>query len=105
MLIEPGVELRLVNAGALAAILSYEQARMTLAGAAVLTPAMRDSALIFTEARAQSALAGLQARWLVWSDAVEAPKSAGAGMRHISLRTVERARFICDGQRFTFAAG
>lgn len=104
MLLEPGIELRYVNAGALAAILSYGQTRMTLAGTAVLTQAMQDSALVFTDARAQTALASLQARWLVWSDAVDAPEGSSAGVHDISLRTVERAHFISDGQRFTFTA-
>jgi competence protein ComEC len=101
--IEPNVELVLDNAGALGAVLSYGQAQLALVGASFLTPAMNDSDLVFTDMRDATALAPLHARWVIWSDAVSTVPHAGAGARHIHLRTVESVHFVCDGTHFTLA--
>ncbi len=100
--VEPDVEVRLVNAGGIAAIASHGRACVALLGSAFATPAMEGCDLVFTDARDATALQALKSRWVVWSDAVNAP-AEGANARAVSLRDVERIHFISAGGRFTLA--
>jgi competence protein ComEC len=100
--IEPAIEVRLMNAGGLAASVANGQAQVALLGSAIVTPAMGDADIVFTDARDIATLMPLRPRWIVWSDAVSAPASS-AGMRSISLRHVERVHFISAGDHFTLA--
>jgi competence protein ComEC len=104
MSIEPDVELRLLNAGALAGVLTYGHAQLALAGEAFVTPALNNSDLVFSSARNPDTWAALKPKWVIWSDDARAPETMRAGVRHLSLRNIERVDFICDGERFTLAS-
>lgn len=101
--IEPNLELQFINAGALGAIVSYGQSRITLAGQSHLLPAMQSSDLVFTDERDTATVTALKPWWIIWGDDASKPARNVAGIRHISLRNLASIHFVSDGTHVTLA--